>query len=135
MAAIPAFDALRGPDARAAFISRTSSTLVDCSTESSAGVLPSRMTCQTVRTVGMPAPRRTASALSENRQLHQRERGAATRAVRVSERLAHFVMVVARRLDQFDALVGSFDGGGEIARLTLEFRRLVRPIGHDDRSK
>src|SRR5262249_61654016 len=44
-------------------------------------------------------------------------------------------MVVVRRLDQFDALAGSLDGGGEIARLTLEFWRLVGAVGHNDRKR
>src|SRR5215831_1307700 len=44
-------------------------------------------------------------------------------------------MVVVRRLDQFDALAGSLDGGGEIARLTLEFWRLVGAVGYNDRKR
>src|SRR5262245_6136538 len=77
---------------------------------------------------------RKLHALSENRQLHQRERSAAARAVRVSERLAHLVMIVVRRLDQLAAFAGRPDGNGEITRLTLKFGRLIRAIGHKDRS-
>ena len=67
-------------------------------------------------------------------QLHQFERCPAKEPERARQRLQQFEMIVAFADEEFDGLAGGFHRGGKIARLALEFRRLQRPVGNDDRA-
>ena len=60
-------------------------------------------------------------------KLHQRESRSPVRTIGIAERFNHFEMIVVRRLDQFHRLADGFQCGGEVAILSLEFRRLVAP--------
>src|SRR5262245_42414223 len=61
-------------------------------------------------------------------ELHHLEGSASKDSIRMPNGLAHFVMIVAARHDKLDRLASSFQGLCEVARLTLEFRRLQRPV-------
>ena len=65
---------------------------------------------------------------------HLREHGAAQKPVGICKRFQHFEMIVALADDELDRLAGGLHRGEEIARLTLEFRRLVGAVGKDERS-
>ena len=83
---------------------------------------------------GWPQAAIIAAAAGEpSGEPHQFERRTAVGAVRIAKGLAHFEMVVVRRFDQFDGLCRPPSRRGEIAVLTLEFRRLVGAVGDGDR--
>ena len=67
------------------------------------------------------------------RELHLREHGAPGQTIRVGERLEQFEVVVACADDQLDRFAGGRHGGGEVARLALEFRRLAGADGENER--
>src|SRR5204862_7324601 len=76
------------------------------------------------------APCRSCARLAEVDLLQNRP---AEQAVGIRERLVHLEVVVAVADEQLRGLAGRLDGGGEIARLALEFRGLERPVGEDQR--
>ena len=51
----------------------------------------------------------------------------------MTERLAHFGMIVALGHDQLDRLAGCLERRGKIARLALELRRFERAAGEHQR--
>ncbi len=59
---------------------------------------------------------------------------AAEEAVGRGQRLQHLEVIVALADQELDRLAGGLHGGGEIARLALEFRRLERAVRDDDRA-
>src|SRR5260370_21230946 len=67
-------------------------------------------------------------------QPHHFERGVAERAVGIAERLADLEVVVVAGNDQLDRLARRLQGGGEIPRLALEFRRLQGAVEHRHRA-
>src|SRR6185369_5329504 len=69
-------------------------------------------------------PAWAAAARRRLGQTHLLQHRAAERAKRIAERLGQLEVVVALGGDQFNRLACLLQGGGEVVRLSLEFRRL-----------
>src|SRR5690349_19955164 len=79
------------------------------------------------------AGRRIVRCRSTARKLHQGERSAAVRAVRIAERFRHFEVRVVRRFQKRALLALSPDGRGEVAALALQLRRVEAAAPYHDR--
>jgi hypothetical protein len=72
----------------------------------------------------MPASSRPWSKRSGGRQLHHFERDSAHDGVRIAQRLAHLVVIVALADDELDRLSGGLERGRKVAGLALKLGRL-----------
>src|ERR1043165_7567223 len=89
------------------------------------------MRARLARSQAAPAQRFVPSRRTE---LHLLERGAAEQAVWIGEGLRHLEVVVALAHQERGGLADRLHGGGKVAALALEFRRLERAMRDDHRA-